>query len=91
MRTFSLTVSSPTGHVFRGEAVLLTLRGAEGELAVMAGHVPFMTTVVPGRCKIELEDGTERFGTTNGGLLTVASNNTVTLLSGSFQWSEDEE
>ena len=69
---------------------MLTLRGVEGELAVLAGHVPFMTTVVPCSCKIELEDGTERHGHTDGGLLTVAANNTVTLLSGSFRWAEEE-
>ena len=85
MNTFRLTVSSPNGHLFHGDAVMLTLRGMEGDLAIMAGHVPFVTVVSPCNCKIELEDGTEKIGHTDGGILSVSSN-TATLLSGSFFW-----
>ena len=85
MNTFSLVISTPDGHVWQGEAVMLTVRGAEGELAVMAGHIPFVTTVKPCDCKIELPDGEEKIGHTEGGLLTV-SRESVTLLSGSFHW-----
>ena len=34
MNTFPLTVASPDGNLFHGEAVQLTLRGSEGDLAV---------------------------------------------------------
>ncbi|MBQ9783484.1 MAG: hypothetical protein IJW44_03085 [Clostridia bacterium] len=84
MNAFHLIVSSPDGNIFEGEAVMLTLRGIAGELAVMAGHIPFVTTVVPCDCKIELADEI-RLGHTDGGLLTVSSD-AVTLLSGSFRW-----
>jgi len=86
MKTFNLTVSSPLGNIFEGEAIMLTVRGIEGELAIMAGHVPFMTTVKECDCKIVLDD-TERFGHTDGGILTVADNK-ATLLSGTFEWVE---
>ena len=85
MATFHLTVSSPDGHLFQGEATALMVRGSEGDLAVLAGHIPFITAVVPCRCRITLPDGSERVGHTNGGLLTV-DKTTVTLLSGSFRW-----
>ena len=85
MNSFRLIVSSPDGNLFEGEAVMLTLRGIEGELAILAGHIPFVTTVAPCDCKIELEDETERIGHTDGGLLTVSAD-AVTLLSGSFRW-----
>ena len=88
MNTFRLIVSSPSGHLFNGNAVMLTVRGIEGELAVLAGHTPFITTVVPCDCKIELEDDSERIGHTDGGLLTVSAE-AVTLLSGSFVWKEE--
>lgn len=87
MREFKLTVSSPNGNVFEGEAVMLTVRGADGELAVMAGHVPLVTPVLACDCKIELQDGTERFGHTDGGVLTVGTDS-VTLLSGSFKFKD---
>ena len=87
MNAFRLTVSTPSGNIFDEEAVILTVRGIEGELAIMAGHVPFVTVVAPCDCKIELEDGTEMRGHTDGGILSVASG-AATLLSGSFVWKE---
>ena len=35
----------------RGEAERIVVRGALGDLAVLAGHVPMMTTVREGVCK----------------------------------------
>ncbi|MBQ8311821.1 MAG: F0F1 ATP synthase subunit epsilon [Clostridia bacterium] len=84
MRTFLLNISSPDGKLFSGEAVMMTLRGIEGDLAVMAGHVPFITSVKPCDVKLLLPDGTEKIGHSDGGLLTVAADG-VTLL-GSFHW-----
>lgn len=85
MATFQLTVSSPDGHLFQGEAAALMVRGSEGDLAVLAGHIPFITAVAACDCRIQLPDGTERAGHTDGGLLTV-DKDAVTLLSGSFRW-----
>ena len=85
MSTFPLIISSPDGDLFRGEAVRLILRGTEGELAVMAGHVPFVTAVRKGRCVLEEADGSRRTGLINDGLLTVARERT-TLLTDTLQW-----
>lgn len=87
MNLFRLTVSTPNGNAFDGEAVSVSLRGAEGELAVMAGHAPIVTTVKPCRCRITLEDESTLEADTDGGLLTVSSNS-ATLLTGSFRRSE---
>lgn len=87
MKTFTLKISSPEGTLFCGEAVKLSLRASEGDLAVMAGHIPFISSVKPCDCKIELEDGSEKIGTTDGGLLNVGLDK-VMLLSGSFRWKE---
>ncbi len=88
MNTYKLTVSSPDGTRFQDEIMELSLRGANGDLAVLAGHIPFMTSVQPGKCKVVLTDGTERFGVVDGGLLTVSKDG-ATLLSGSFRWDEE--
>lgn len=87
MKTFSLTISSPDGDLFRGEAVKLILRGTEGELAVMAGHVPFVTAVRKGRCVVEEASGDRKTGVVNDGLLTVARDQT-TLLTDTLRWDE---
>ncbi len=85
MSTFSLTISSPDGNLFKGDAVKLSVRGTEGDLAVMAGHIPFVTAVKECECRIELPDGTEKKGHTAGGLLNV-SNEEVIFLSDVFNW-----
>lgn len=85
MNVFKLKISTPDGDMFDGEAVKLDVRGLEGELAVMAGHVPFMTALKPCDCRILLVDGAERVGVCEGGLLSVAENE-VTLLASAYKW-----
>ena len=85
MKTFDLVISSPDGNIFEGQIVSIIVRGVSGELAVLAGHIPFVTSLKPCDCKIEFEDGTEKTGMVDGGLLSVTKEKT-TLFSGSFQW-----
>ncbi len=85
MKAFSLKISSPEGDLFCDEVVKLSVRGTEGDLAVMAGHIPFVSYVTSCDCKIELEDGSEKIGRTEGGVLTVGKDKVI-LLSGSFVW-----
>ena len=88
MNTFTLTIASPDGNRFQGEVIGLFVRGAEGDLAILAGHMPFITSVQAGQCRLHLPDDEERSATLDGGLLTV-SDKMVTLLSGSFSWNEE--
>ncbi len=85
MNTFHLTVSSPDGNKFSGDIIKLDVRGTEGELAVMAGHTPFVTSLVESPCFIHLEDDTIKEAHIKGGLLTVGKDS-VTLLAGSFEF-----
>ena len=59
----------------------------EGDFAIMAGHIPFVTSVVKCQCVIHLEDDTLLTAETEGGLLTVDKGE-VTFLSGSFKMDE---
>ena len=88
MNTFKLIVSSPDGNKFSGEAVKLYLRGTEGEFAIMAGHIPFVTSLVKGNCIIWTDEDTKKTAVIDGGLLTVNKEN-ATLLSGSFKFIEE--
>ncbi len=89
MKTYKLTVSTPDGNVFSGEVIRLIVRGIEGDLAVLAGHIPFATVVKEGNYSIEHEDGSIRKGKIGGGLLNVASEGT-TLLAGYIEWDKKE-
>lgn len=85
MKTFKFVISTPDGNLFDGDIVKVSVRGTEGELAVLANHTPFVTSVKPCHCNIELEDGTEKPFEVERGLLSVSSEN-VTLMSGSAKW-----
>ena len=86
MNTFKLTVSSPDGNKFQGDVVKLDVRGTEGELAIMAGHIPFVSYVKPCECKIELENEEVKSGKIQSGILTV-SKEEVILLCGGIAWN----
>lgn len=86
MNTYNLIISTPDGSVFDEQAVSLIVRGTEGELAVLAGHIPFITAVKPGECKIVLADESEKIATIGGGILTV-QNDKTTLLCSDFKWN----
>ena len=82
MKTFNLKVTSPDGDSFSGDAIMLVVRGVEGELAVMADHVPFVTAVKACTVKIETEDE-DIYADIGGGMLSVSKTETL-LLSSSF-------
>ena len=85
MKEFKFVISTPEGNLFEGNVVKISLRAAEGDLAVMAGHTPLVTSVKPCRCKLELSDGPEKQFEVERGLLSVSSE-LVTLMSGSAKW-----
>ena len=87
MKTFKLTISSPNGNIFEGDIYKLDVRGVEGELAIMAGHIPFVTAVKGAPCAVWLDSETKKEATCEGGLLTVDSNGT-TFISGTFKFNE---
>ena len=51
MNTFKLQIAAPDGMRYDGDAVQISVRGIEGDLAVMAGHIHIMHAgeIIPGR------------------------------------------
>ena len=87
MNTFSLIISSPDGDLYRGDAGMLILRGTEGDLAIMAGHVPFVTAVVKGNCVVITDTDERKEGVIDEGLLTVDADRT-TVLTSALTWNK---
>ena len=83
MKTFVLSVTSPEGNLFLGDVLQISVRGIEGDLAIMAGHIPFVTALAEGECRIYLPDGVMRRAKVKSGLLSVSREET-SLLSSSF-------
>ena len=85
MKTFKFVISTPDGNLYEGDIVKVSLRGAEGDLAIMANHTPFVTSVKPCKAHVEFEDGNNKEFEIERGLLSV-SNDKVILMSGSAKW-----
>ncbi len=87
MKTFKLQIAAPDGMRYDGEAVQLSVRGIEGELAVMAGHIPFVTALRSGECRIYTDGEHIRYATCSGGMLVVSAD-VVRLVSSDFTFAD---
>ncbi|MBR5311521.1 MAG: F0F1 ATP synthase subunit epsilon [Clostridia bacterium] len=85
MNTFKLQIAAPDGMRYDGDAVQISVRGIEGDLAVMAGHIPFVTALKSGECRVYTDEKTIRRANCSGGMLMV-SKDCVRLLSSDFTW-----
>ena len=82
MKSFRLVVATPTGKSFDGEITQISLTGECGSLSVMADHIPFITNVKEGKCRIYSE-GKISECRINSGLLSVTKE-CVRLITTSF-------
>ena len=62
---FDVAVVTPEGDAFRGEAELLIVPGAAGEIGVLARHAPLVATLKAGSTRVHL-GGTEVLELTTG-------------------------
>ena len=59
-KTFSVSLVTPDGAVFEGEATMLIVPGAAGEIGVLARHAPLIATLKAGSTRIHVGEGEER-------------------------------
>ena len=80
MKAFHLIVSTPSGKAFDGDALSLTVKGTEGEVGILADHIPFVTTVISCQSRIKLTDSDIITADISDGLLTVSKEVTTLLV-----------
>ncbi|HEX5800484.1 MAG TPA: ATP synthase F1 subunit epsilon [Gaiellaceae bacterium] len=56
---FDVALVTPEGDAFRGEAELLIVPGAAGEIGVLARHAPLVATLKAGSTRVHLGGGSE--------------------------------
>jgi F-type H+-transporting ATPase subunit epsilon len=59
-KTFSVSLVTPDGAAFEGEAVMLIVPGADGEIGVLARHAPLIATLKAGSTRVHLGEGDQR-------------------------------
>ena len=90
MAEYQLNIATPDGKFYSGPCEELIVRGTQGDLAVLAGHTPLMTALVPCTFRMWTPNGDEQQGTLSGGLLAVSARKgeeqTVTVLTTHAEW-----
>lgn len=86
MNTFSLTIVTPDGVQFDGQAEVLTVRTTTGDMGILAGHINCVAPLGMGMATVTV-DGQKRYGACIGGMVSVL-NGQVKLMPTTFEWSD---
>ncbi|MEW6984209.1 F0F1 ATP synthase subunit epsilon [Colwelliaceae bacterium 6471] len=77
--TVNLNVVSAEESLFSGAIESLQITGSEGELGIMPGHAPLLTSLKPGMARIVKKGGDEEVIYLSGGMLEVQPNHVTVL------------
>ena len=59
-KTFSVSLVTPDGAAYEGEATMLIVPGADGEIGVLARHAPLIASLKAGSTRVHLGEGEDR-------------------------------
>lgn len=86
-KTFNLQIISPT-RVFFNEAVdMVEMKTTEGEIGVLAGHIPLTTILEPGVLRIKT-DGNVREAALHDGFVQIQKDKVI-VLAESCEWPDE--
>ena len=86
MNSFSLTIVTPDGVLFEGQAEELIVRTTSGDLGILAGHINCVAPLGMGMATVVV-DGNRRYGACIGGMVSVL-NGQVKLVPTTFEWAD---
>lgn len=78
--TLTVDVLTPEGEVFSGDVVQLSTRTVDGELGVLANHVPVLAGLTPSRLRLRVSDSQVEEYAQSHGVLQVFANHAQVLL-----------
>ena len=86
MESFALTIVTPDGEVFRGQAEELIVRTVSGDMGILAGHINCVAPLGMGLATVIIA-GQKRYGACIGGMVSVLDGQ-VKLVPTTFEWSD---
>jgi F-type H+-transporting ATPase subunit epsilon len=78
---YPVEVITPEGVAFAGDAEMLVVPGAAGELGILANHAPLVSLLRAGETRVTTADGDVRRYATDDGYLHVRKNHALVLVS----------
>ena len=88
MATFKFELVSPESILFSGEVVSVIVPSVEGEMTILAGHVPIVAALKPGIVLAQTGPGNGKEFFVNGGLVEI-NHATTTILAEQGRFIED--
>ena len=77
---FPVSVVTPEGAAFEGDAEMLIVPGQSGEIGVLARHAPLVAMLKAGSTRVHLEGGDVREFATGPGFFQVLENRAIALV-----------
>ena len=77
---YPVELITPEGMAFQGDAEMLVVPGAAGELGILANHAPLISLLKPGETRITDDQGSVRRYVTDDGYVQVRQNRAVVLV-----------
>jgi F-type H+-transporting ATPase subunit epsilon len=88
---FPVSVVTPEGPAFEGEAEMLIVPGASGEIGVLARHAPLVAMLRAGSTRVHVGDGEVREFATGPGFFQVLENRAIALVDDAVAAGEIDE
>ena len=78
--SFSVSVVTPEGAAFEGNAEMLIVPGAAGEIGVLARHAPLVAMLKAGSTRVHVDDNDVREFATGPGFFQVLEDRAIALV-----------
>jgi F-type H+-transporting ATPase subunit epsilon len=88
---FSVSVVTPEGAAFDGDAEMLIVPGAAGEIGVLARHAPLVAMLKAGSTRVHLGDGQIHEFATGPGFFQVLEDRAIALVDDAVQADEIDD
>ena len=80
MATTHVEIVAPERNLFSGEAEMVVCRAADGDVAFLADHMPFLAALEAGDIRVDLEGGEQLHFPVSGGFVQVHDNRVIMLV-----------
>jgi F-type H+-transporting ATPase subunit epsilon len=91
-KKFDVSLVTPDGPTYEGQAVMLIVPGAAGEIGVLARHAPLVATLKAGSTRVHVSEGDVREFATGPGFFKVELDRALALVDDAvFAKEIDEE
>jgi F-type H+-transporting ATPase subunit epsilon len=87
-KSFSVSVVTPTGPAFEGDAEMLIVPGADGEIGVLARHAPLVAMLRAGSTRIHRAGEQVLELATGAGFFEVADDRAIALVDDALERSQ---